>query len=78
MNKGNIADKKPAVIELAAGTYYWCSCGDSKEQPFCDGAHKGTGFRPQQVVLDKPAKIALCNCKQTNNPPACDGAHCAL
>jgi len=78
MSKGNIADKKPAVIELEAGTYYWCSCGDSKKQPFCDGAHKGTEFRPQKVVVDKPTKMALCNCKQTQNPPACDGSHCGL
>ena len=78
MNKGNIADKKPAVIELAAGTYYWCSCGDSKKQPFCDGAHKGTEFRPQQVVVDQPTKMALCNCKQTQSAPTCDGSHCGL
>ena len=78
MSNGNIADKKPAVIELAAGTYYWCSCGDSKGQPFCDGAHKGTAFRPQKFVVAEPTSMALCNCKQTKNPPSCDGSHCGL
>lgn len=78
MSKGKVADTKPAVIEVAAGTYYWCSCGESKTQPYCDGAHKGTEFRPQQVVIDAPSKVAFCNCKQTENPPRCDGAHCKL
>jgi CDGSH-type Zn-finger protein len=78
MSKGNVADNKPVVMEVAAGTYYWCSCGNSKGQPFCDGSHKGSEFRPQQVVLDKPTKMALCNCKQTENAPCCDGSHCKL
>lgn len=78
MSKPNIADTKPAVIELAPGTYYWCACGNSKGQPFCDGSHKGTGFKPQQIVVDKPTKTALCNCKQTYTAPCCDGSHCNL
>lgn len=78
MSKANIADTKPAVIEVAAGTYYWCSCGYSQKQPFCDGAHKGTEFRPQQVVVDAPTKMAFCNCKQTQKAPCCDGSHCKL
>ena len=78
MNNAKIADKKPAVIELAAGTHYWCSCGHSKGQPFCDGSHKGTGFAPQKIVVESPTKMALCNCKQTKNPPGCDGSHCGL
>ena len=75
MCKANIADKKPAVIELAAGTYYWCACGDSKGQPFCDGSHKGSEFHSRKFVLEAPAKVALCNCKQTQSPPYCDGSH---
>jgi CDGSH-type Zn-finger protein len=78
MSKPNIADTKPAVIELAAGTYYWCACGNSKEQPFCDGSHKGGEFHPEKIVLEKPTKMALCNCKQTNTPPCCDGSHRCL
>jgi CDGSH-type Zn-finger protein len=78
MNKPIIADKKPAVLELEAGTYYWCSCGQSKNQPFCDGAHQGTEFTPQAFELTEKKKVALCQCKVTNNPPFCDGAHAKL
>ena len=70
--------KMPYVMDMKPGEYYWCSCGDSKGQPFCDGSHKGTGFHPQQVVVEEPGKIAFCNCKQTNHPPNCDGSHCRL
>lgn len=71
-----IADKKPVVMELAAGTYWWCRCGRSKKQPFCDGAHKeGTGITPVQFKLDQPKRVALCQCKHTGNPPFCDGTH---
>ena len=70
-----IADKTPAVLELEAGTYHWCSCGESKNQPFCDGSHAGTEFTPQEVVLEENKRVALCRCKHTANPPFCDGAH---
>ena len=70
-----IADKKPAVMTLDAGTYHWCSCGRSKNQPFCDGSHKGTEFTPVEFTLEEQQKVALCQCKHTANPPFCDGAH---
>ena len=54
----NIVDTKPTVLELEAGTYFWCSCGQSKNQPFCDGGHKGTEFVPEKVVLEEPQKVA--------------------
>jgi CDGSH-type Zn-finger protein len=60
---------------MAAGTYYWCACGNSKNQPFCDGAHKGTGFTPKQVVIAEAKKVAWCACKHSKNPPFCDGTH---
>jgi CDGSH iron-sulfur domain-containing protein 3 len=70
-----IVDKKPTVLELESGTYYWCSCGHSSNQPFCNGAHKGTGFVPNKFELTEKKKVALCLCKHTNNVPFCDGSH---
>jgi CDGSH-type Zn-finger protein len=71
-----IADKKPTVMDLAAGSYWWCRCGKSKKQPFCDGAHKqGTDFTPLEFKLDQPKRVALCQCKHTATAPFCDGTH---
>ena len=78
MKNGNVADKKPVIIDLPAGTHYWCSCGNSKNQPFCDGSHKGTEFKSLKFILVESKKVALCNCKQTKNGPFCDGSHSAL
>lgn len=75
MSEPKIADKKPAVLELEPGSYYWCACGHSAKQPFCDGAHKGTGFVPLKFEVAAPAKQALCLCKQTGTKPHCDGTH---
>lgn len=75
MEKPVIAAKQPAVLSLEAGTYYWCQCGRSKTQPFCDGAHTGSSFAPQEFTLAEPKKVALCQCKQTKTPPFCDGSH---
>ncbi len=78
MTKPTIADKKPSVLELEAGTYYWCTCGESKNQPFCDGAHQGSDFQPLSFTLEEKKKVALCKCKYTANSPFCDGAHTKL
>lgn len=75
MNQPVTADKKPAVIELPAGTYWWCACGLSKKQPYCDGSHKGTGFTPVEFTIDAPKRVALCLCKHTAGKPFCDGSH---
>ncbi|WP_416676367.1 CDGSH iron-sulfur domain-containing protein [Egbenema bharatensis] len=78
MTEPTIADKKPTVMELEAGDYWWCTCGQSQNQPFCDGGHKGTDFTPMKFTIEEKQKVALCLCKHTQNPPFCDGAHSGL
>ena len=56
-------------------TYYWCSCGKSTNQPFCDGSHKNTKFTPVKLESTKKEELYFCGCKETNNPPFCDGSH---
>jgi len=63
---------------MAAGTYYWCACGNSKNQPFCDGAHQGTEFSPVKVELAAARKVAFCGCKHTKNGALCDGSHARI
>jgi CDGSH-type Zn-finger protein len=76
MSKPQIAAKTPAAAELKAGeTYYWCSCGRSKNQSFCDGSHQGTEFQPKAFTAEKTGTAYLCQCKHTKNPPFCDGTH---
>ena len=71
----NIAQKSPYAVELAPGEYWWCQCGLSQSQPFCDGSHKPTEFRPLKVTMTEAKKVWFCGCKQTNTPPYCDGSH---
>ena len=76
MSKPYIADTQPKAVELKAGeTVWWCSCGRSKTQPFCDGSHQGSAFAPVEYTADKDGKVFFCQCKRTANPPLCDGAH---
>lgn len=78
MGKPIIAARQPDIKTLEPGTYYWCQCGLSKNQPFCDGSHQGTEFLPVPFEIQEPKKVALCMCKQTKNPPFCDGTHASL
>jgi CDGSH-type Zn-finger protein len=66
------------VLELAAGDYWWCACGLSKKQPFCDGSHKGGPHTPLKFTVAKAETLPLCGCKRTGKPPFCDGTHNSL
>jgi CDGSH-type Zn-finger protein len=59
-------------------SYWWCACGRSANQPFCDGSHQGTGIEPVEWVSDKDGKAWFCGCKATQKPTMCDGSHKAL
>ncbi len=75
MAEPTIVDKKPTVMTLEPGNYYWCSCGLSQNQPFCNGAHKGTEFTPLPFEIKEAKPVALCLCKHTGKAPFCDGSH---
>lgn len=75
----NIAQKAPFGVEVEAGkTYWWCACGDSKRQPFCDGSHKGTGLAPVQFECTQSRTVWFCGCKHSLKPPLCDGSHSSI
>jgi len=79
MSQARVAGREPMGVEVEAGkVYFWCACGRSAKQPFCDGSHKGTGFAPLKLEPEAVRKVFLCCCKQTGNPPFCDGSHKAL
>lgn len=78
MTKPIVYDTKSVRLEMEAGSYWWCACGRSKNQPWCDGAHRGTGITPVQTVIDEAKTVSMCNCKQSKNAPFCDGSHKAL
>jgi CDGSH-type Zn-finger protein len=76
MAEPTIAQKSPFAVEVKEGErYFWCSCGNSEAQPFCDVAHVGTDFRPVRYKAEKAEKKYFCGCKQTSTPPFCDGTH---
>jgi len=79
MSDALIADKRPAIVELQSGkAYFWCACGRSSNQPYCDGSHSGTAFNPIEFSVEEDRKAALCKCKRTGNSPYCDGTHSKL
>jgi CDGSH-type Zn-finger protein len=75
MEEPLIAQKAPYVQDEEAGDYWWCACGRSAKQPFCDGAHKGTDFRPVKITLEARKRMAWCGCKHSGHKPSCDGSH---
>jgi CDGSH-type Zn-finger protein len=78
MEKPIIAAKVPMISKTEPGDYYWCACGKSDTQPFCDGSHAGTSFEPVKVTIKEPKNVAWCMCKNTKNQPFCDGSHTKL
>ena len=76
MIKGQRAGEGAIAIDVVEGkSYYWCSCGISLKQPFCDGSHKGLEFNPVVFKAEQTKRVFFCTCKQTNNQPFCDGSH---
>ena len=74
-----IGGRKPIAVEVEAGkSYWWCACGRSKTQPFCDGSHKGSGFVPQEWKAPETAPVKFCACKRSSHQPLCDGSHKTL
>jgi CDGSH-type Zn-finger protein len=79
MPKGHVAGTVPIRVEVEAGkAYFWCACGQSKNQPFCDGSHKGSDFAPVKWQAEATGAKFFCACKQTDGEPFCDGSHKAV
>ncbi|WP_455220560.1 CDGSH iron-sulfur domain-containing protein [Kaarinaea lacus] len=79
MSEPESPQKAPYPVDVEQGkTYYWCACGRSKNQPFCDGSHKVTDFTPIAYQADKSGKLYFCGCKKSANKPLCDGTHNSL
>ena len=74
-----IAKKSPMPIDVEEGkNYFWCACGKSSKQPFCDGSHKDTAFSPMKFTAEKTGKVFFCGCKHSSKAPLCDGTHNSL
>lgn len=70
-----IAKKGRYAVDLEPGDYWWCACGQSSNQPFCDGSHKLTAFSPVKFTIAEKGRYYLCGCKYSGNKPFCDGTH---
>lgn len=77
--KAEIPQKSPYAVEVETGkSYYWCACGKSKSQPFCDGSHQDSEFTPVEYKATESETVYFCGCKQSANQPLCDGSHSNL
>ena len=75
MAEPNVFDTKSVRLDLQPGKYYWCACGSSKNQPWCDGSHKGGPFTRVELAVEEPRQASMCLCKHSKNKPFCDGSH---
>ena len=76
MTEARMPQKGPYPVEVTEGeTCFWCACGRSRSQPFCDGSHAGTGFTPVRFRAEETGRVFFCGCKQSQNTPLCDGTH---
>ncbi|GAA3939929.1 CDGSH iron-sulfur domain-containing protein [Litoribacillus peritrichatus] len=76
MTRPKRASDTPFAVDVEAGKkYFWCACGLSASQPFCDGSHKGSEFSPMKYEATESTTVFFCGCKSTLNPPMCDGSH---
>lgn len=76
MARGDIATTSPIAVDVEEGkNYFWCACGKSAKQPFCDGSHQGSEFAPVKWTAEESGKKFFCGCKQTDGQPFCDGSH---
>lgn len=79
MTTPEMPQKAPYSVAVEAGkSYYWCSCGKSASQPFCDSSHKGSEFVPTQYKAEETKNVYFCGCKQSGNGALCDGSHARL
>ena len=78
MSEKKVPQKSPYVMEIEAGTYAWCACGASSNQPYCDGSHKGTPYTPVVENVSEKKTVAWCGCKHTGGAPFCDGSHAKM
>ena len=78
MAEPKVAQEGPFVMKIEPGNYAWCACGQSDNQPYCDGSHKGTEFSPIVEKIEETQKVAWCGCKHSGSKPFCDGTHAKL